>query len=80
MSVFEFFSDFCYQKLEYIETIGVLLQFGLKFIFMEKLFVLIGYLLLECTAVAKQIQPRILCNGIGVLPHLQMGVAIMGFV
>ena len=28
----------------------------------------------------KNIQPRILCNGNVVLPHLQMGVAVMGFV
>ena len=30
--------------------------------------------------VNKQTLPRMLCNGNGVLPHLQMGVAIMGFV
>ena len=28
----------------------------------------------------KYSMPRILCNGNGVLPHLQMGVAVMGFV
>ena len=27
-----------------------------------------------------ELQPRILCNVNGVLPHLQMGVAVMGFV
>ena len=28
----------------------------------------------------QMIVPRMLCNGYGVLPHLQMGVAVMGFI
>ena len=29
---------------------------------------------------SEQTLPRMLCNGNGVFPHLQMGVAVMGFV